>query len=188
LTMYKTILADPPWPEVGGGKICRGAQKHYPVMRVFEIIPLMKEVLKGKVEENAHMYLWVTNNNLRDGLRVLDALGFEYKTMIVWNKRDPDGRGNIGLGQYFRGVSEPCLFGVKGVLPYRTDDETGKRLQGITAFFAPRREHSQKPEFMYEMIERVSHPPYFEMFCRIKRPGWDAWGNEVVEAEPELFV
>jgi len=185
---YRTIYLDPPWAEVGGGKICRGAQAHYPLMKTSEIIKLCRDVLRDKVDTNAHMYLWVTNNFLPDGLEVMKALGFVYKTCITWNKRDEYGNGNIGLGQYYRGVSELCLFGVKGVLPYRTDTETGKRLQGITAFYAPRQEHSRKPDFMYEMIEKVSYPPYIELFARGKRRGWDVWGNEAESvAEGGLF-
>lgn len=181
ISKYRTILADPPWSEVGGGKICRGAQGHYPVMKTDEIIKLMRRELDGKIDTNAHLYLWVTNNFLPDGIKVMQALGFVYKTIITWNKVDEYGKGNIGLGQYYRGVSEQCLFGVKGCLPYRTDDETGKRLQGITAFYAPRQEHSRKPDFMYEMIEKVSYAPRLEMFARFKRTGWDAHGNEVAD-------
>jgi len=156
-------------------------------MKTKEIIALCREVLRGKVDDNAHMYLWVTNNFLRDGLEVMRALDFDYKTMIVWNKRDEYGKGNIGLGQYFRGVSEPCLFGVKGVLPYRTEPETGKRLQGLTAFYEPRQEHSRKPDFMYEMIEKVSHPPYIELFARRQRAGWDMHGNQIADEEVKLI-
>lgn len=107
---YKTIYADPPWLERGGGKVKRGADKHYSLMGVDDIINLMKRI---PVEDNAHLYLWVTNNFLKDGLKVVDELGFRYITNIVWVK------DRIGLGQYFRGQHELCLFGVKGRLPYK---------------------------------------------------------------------
>ncbi|OGJ58302.1 hypothetical protein A2635_05280 [Candidatus Peribacteria bacterium RIFCSPHIGHO2_01_FULL_51_9] len=168
---YKTIYADPPWMEVGGGKIVRGAQKHYPLMKTEAICDLALP-LSEFLEPNAHLYLWVTNNFLIDGLKVMRAWGFEYKTTITWMKTQ------IGLGQYFRGVTEHCLFGVRGVLPYKIED--GKRQQGRTGFTASKEEHSRKPKEMREMIERVSYPPFLELFARKKTVGWDAWGDEIL--------
>lgn len=172
---YKTIYADPPWWETGGGKIKRGADRHYPLMKTVDICTLQVngEHVSHLAEDNAHLYLWTTNNFLSDALRVMDHWGFEYKTMITWVKE-----GRPGLGQYYRGLTEHCLFGVRGVLPYRQTSE-GKRAQGITAFTAPRGEHSEKPEEMRRMIERVSAGPYIELFARREAPGWDVWGNEV---------
>ena len=121
-------------------------------------------------DENCHLYLWVTNNFLKDGLEVMEAWGFRYVTMITWMK------DRISLGQYFRGLTEHCLFGVKGRLPYRYDQD-GKRLQGKTGFVAPRREHSAKPKKMREMIELVSHEPRIELFSRSNAEGWDHLGN-----------
>ena len=165
---YATIYADPPWPEYGGGKIKRGADRHYPLMTVKEIKKLPVQDITA---ENAHLYLWVTNNYLPAGLEVMQAWGFRYITTITWAK------DRIGLGQYFRGMTEHCLFGVKGRLPYKTKD--GKRQQGKTLLLAPRERHSQKPAEMYDTIERVSYEPYIELFARNKRDGWDSWGNEV---------
>jgi N6-adenosine-specific RNA methylase IME4 len=91
--------------------------------------------------------------------------------MITWQK------DKFGLGQYSRGKTEHCLFGVKGKVPYKVID--GKRQQGVTGFTAPRDKHSKKPEEMRFMIEKVSYPPYIEMFARESHEGWDAWGNEV---------
>jgi len=98
--------------------------------------------------------------------------GFEYKTTITWVK------DRMGLGQYFRGLSEHCLFGVRGNLPYRTRPD-GKRAQGTTAFIAPRAEHSTKPEDMRRMIETVSYGSYLELFARRPAEGWHVWGNQV---------
>jgi N6-adenosine-specific RNA methylase IME4 len=170
--MYHTIYADPPWNETGGGKIRRGADRHYPLMKTPDIIRVMQEQLAGKIADNAHLYLWVTNNFLPDGLRVMQELGFRYITTITWVK------DRIGLGQYFRGQTEHLLFGVRGVLPYRKLPD-GKRAQGKTVIYAPKRKHSEKPGVVYEIIERVSHPPYLELFARKKREGWDSWGNEI---------
>lgn len=166
---YQTIYADPPWLEAGGGAVYkRGADRHYPLMKTKDIIALP---VSSFTDTNCHLYLWVTNNFLPDGLKVMEAWGFEYKTMITWAK------DRIGIGQYFRGQSEHCLFGVKGVLPYKVID--GKRAQGTTVFNAVRGEHSVKPIEMRQMIERVSYEPRLEMFARVKTEGWDTWGNEV---------
>ena len=170
MTKYKTIYADPPWWEVGGGKIKRGADKHYPLMKTPEIVA-MKPMIDEIADENCHLYLWATNNHLVDAFQVMQAWGFRYVTMITWVK------DKQGLGQYFRGLSEHCLFGVKGRLPYKTLN--GKRQQGVTAFYADRKKHSQKPQEMRTMIEKVSYPPFIELFARERFEGWDAWGNEV---------
>ena len=166
---YHTIYADPPWLERGGGKIKRGADRHYPLMKTSEIMALD---IASICEDDAHLYLWVTNNFLPDGLKVMEAWGFRYVTTITWMK------DRKGLGQYFRGITEHCLFGVKGHLPYKLD-ENGKRCQGLTGFTAPRTEHSRKPEEMRDMIRRVSYGPYVELFARAPHEGWDVWGNEV---------
>lgn len=122
-------------------------------------------------EDNCHLYLWTTNNYLPDALDVMEAWGFKYKTCITWVK------DRIGLGQYFRGITEHCLFGVKGNLPYKIID--GKRQQGKTVIMAPKTRHSEKPEEMRRMIETVSYGPYIELFARKRVPGWDVWGHEV---------
>ena len=166
---YQIIYADPPWAEYGGGQIKRGADRHYPLMKTEEIC-----ALKIPADKNAHLYLWVTNNKLEDGLRVVRAWGFEYKTCITWMK------DRFGLGQYYRGITEHCLFAVRGMLPYKTVD--GKRAQGTTSFIAPRTEHSAKPEKMRELINLVSYVAGYnrlEIFARKKIEGWDVLGNEI---------
>lgn len=154
--------------ESGGGKIKRGADRHYSLMKTKDIV-----ALQIPADDNCHLYLWVTNNFLKDGLTVMEAWGFRYVTTITWVK------DRIGLGQYYRGISEHCLFGVKGRLPYKLLD--GKRQQGRTVIIAPKTIHSAKPIEMYEMIEKVSYGPYLELFARNRREGWDSWGNEVEE-------
>jgi len=122
--------------------------------------------------DNAHLYLWTTNNYFHDAIHVMGAWGFRYITAITWAK------DRFGLGQYFRGQTEHCLFGVRGRLPYKIID--GKRQQGTTLIQAPRREHSHKPDEMRTLIERVSYPPYIELFARSATSvNWDTWGNEV---------
>jgi N6-adenosine-specific RNA methylase IME4 len=168
---YKTVYADPPWNEFGGGKIKRGADKHYPLMKTNDIINYMKQI---NIDDNAHLYLWVTNTYLKDGLRVMEELGFKYKTNIVWVK------DRFGLGQYFRGQHEICLFGVKGNLPYKHKvDPSRSCCSETTVIHAKRTEHSKKPDDMYIKIENTSYAPYIEVFARQRRNNWDSIGNEV---------
>jgi N6-adenosine-specific RNA methylase IME4 len=169
---YRIIYADPPWPEYGGGKIKRGADRHYPLMSLKAILELGDPLQKHIDDDGCHLYLWVTNTHLADGFLVMDRWGFDYKTTITWCK------DRFGLGQYYRGQTEHCLFGVRGRLPYRTTAE-GKRAQGVTAIYAPRQAHSAKPEEMRRMIEKVSHAPRLELFARRDTDGWDVWGNQV---------
>lgn len=166
---YKTILIDPPWKETGGGKIKRGADRHYPLMSVSEIAAVpVPELLDP---DGCHVYLWVTNNFLTAGIKLLKEWGLDYITCITWMK------DRFGLGQYYRGITEHCLFAsTEKRLPYKMTD--GKRAQGITGFYEPKREHSRKPEKMYELVEKVSYEPRIELFARHYRNGWDHWGNE----------
>ncbi len=186
---YATVMADPPWLERGGGQIKRGADRHYPLMATKDICALP---VGEWAAPNAHLYLWVTNNFLEDGLGVLRAWGFRYITTVTWVK------DRAGLGQYYRGKTEHVLFGVRGRLPYRTRED-GKRAQGTTVIAAPeevggldcplpsaieaaRTEHSVKPEIFRRTFELVSPGPYLEMFARRPAPGWDVWGNEAPSA------
>lgn len=154
--------------ESGGGKIKRGADRHYQLMKTKDIMVIPVSTL---TDDNCHLYLWVTNNFLKDGLAVMEAWGFRYITTITWMK------DKMGLGQHFRGMTEHCLFGVKGNLPYKIED--GKRQQGRTGFYAAKTVHSEKPMEMREMIEKVSYDPRIELFARKEIEGWDCWGNEV---------
>jgi len=160
---YKTIYADPAWNEVGGGKIKRGANKHYPLMKTADI----KKLPVSKIaDDNCWLYLWVTNNFLKDGINVMESWGFRYVTNFVWAKN------SFGIGYYFRGQHELCLFGVKGNLkPIRRNVST--------LLLSPKRRHSQKPAEARKMIESMSYEPRIELFAREKVDGWDCWGNEV---------
>jgi len=168
---YKTILADPPWNEKGAGKIKRGADKHYNLMKTDEIIQLLKDLeIFNPDPDGCHFYLWTTNNYLPDGLKLIEELGFRYITNLCWYKKE-----KFGLGQYFRGKHELCLFSVfKKESPLDTMTNNTP-----TAFRASRGKHSEKPAKMYEIIEKNSPPPRLELFAREKRDGWDAWGREV---------
>ena len=158
--------------ERGGGKIKRGADKHYPLMKTEDIMKLPINKLADK--DGCHLYLWTTNNFLPDALKCLEAWGFKYITMITWMK------DRISLGQYYRGLTEHCIFAKYKTLLYKID-ENGKRCQGVTGFYESKKEHSRKPQKMREMIERVSYEPRIELFAREEFNGWDCWGNEVIK-------
>jgi N6-adenosine-specific RNA methylase IME4 len=173
---FHTILADPPWQfENRTGKIAPEHKRlnRYSTLTLDEIkkIPVSDCLL-----EPAHLYLWVPNALLESGLEVMAAWGFSYKTNIVWYKTrkdgGPDGRG---VGFYFRNVTELILFGVKGKAA-RTLNPGRSQVNIINS---RKREHSRKPDELYELIERCSLGPYLELFARGKRPGWNQWGNEV---------
>lgn len=170
MTRYACIAIDPPWAEHGGGKIKRGADRHYPLMRY----PQIEAVVLGhighlgeRVADNAHLWCWVTDNFLLDGLKLVGAMGFRYVRTMCWYKA-----GGFGIGQYLRGKHELCLFGVRGRLPAAARNQP-------SAFEAERGRHSEKPARAYEIIGAVSPGPRLEMFARTTRPGWDVWGNEV---------
>ena len=169
---YSTILADPPWYQQGGGKSKRGADAHYNILKENDIKKVMSEMLDGNVADNAHMYMWVANNHLAEGIRILDHLNFKYITNIVWAKP------HFGLGRYFRGQHEICLFATKGRgFSVRTQANNVPTLLGGTLIKPGR--HSEKPAEMYSLIENRSSGPYLELFARSRRPGWDAKGNQV---------
>ena len=168
--MISTIVADPAWNEKGGGKIKRGADRHYDLMTTDENIALMKKWLKEEeLADNLHFYLWVTNNFLPDGLRVIDELGFRYITNICWAK------DSFGLGYYFRGQHELCLFATRGrgAALKKPDNAVSSLIR------AKKRNHSQKPEAFYELVERRSMGDYLYMYSRSQpRKGWTMKGDQ----------
>lgn len=181
---YSTILADPPWQfQNRTGKMAPEHRRllRYPTMELNEIIELPVSRLAAA---KSHLYLWVPNALLQEGLRVMEAWGFTYKSNLVWYKvrKDggPDGRG---VGFYFRNVTEMILFGVRGSMrtlpPGRTQ---------VNLLSTRKREHSRKPDELYDLIEACSPGPYLEVFARFARPGWHQWGNEDVEENSRLGV
>ena len=174
---FKTIVIDPPWKETGGGKIKRGANKHYDVLAVPDIIKtIYQSQVWDDIDSNAHMYLWVTNSFLPEGLRVMHALGFRYVTNICWTKN------HMGIGQYFRGKHEICLFGTKGKgYANRTEDRS------ITSVIAAKKTvHSKKPDAFYQMVEKRSSGPYLDMFSRTIRSNWHIWGDEAPSCKTKI--
>ena len=179
---YKTIYADPPWQfQNRTGKVAPEHKRlnRYETMKLEDIMQLPVADVSA---EKAHLYLWVPNALLPEGLAVMKAWGFEYKTNIVWEKvrKDgmPDGRG---VGFYFRNVTELLLFGIKGD-KNRTLDPGRSQVNLIRAI---KREHSRKPDEFIPLIESCSSAPFLELFARGNRRGWDMWGNQATdEYEP----
>lgn len=195
---FSVISIDPPWPERGGGKIKRGADKHYKLAKNrAEILAIILQSPTWRPADNAHLYLWTTMSSLVNGLWVMDGLGFKYTTHGVWVKSDDPGvevqvdtseedegleTTDVSIGQYFRGEHEVFLFGTRGKgFAVRTPD---KSIRSVIYARTPRgadgkRRHSAKPQKFYDMVERRSIGPKLEMFARDPRPGWTVWGNEV---------
>jgi N6-adenosine-specific RNA methylase IME4 len=171
---FQTVLADPPWRFTNRtGKVAPEHRRldRYSTMELDEIKALP---VADVTAPNAHLYLWVPNALLLEGIEVLQAWGFRYVSNIIWAKRrkdgGPDGRG---VGFYFRNVTEPILFGVKGSM--RT---LAPARSTVNMIETRKREHSRKPDEQYDLIESCSPGPYLEMFARYAREGWSAWGNE----------
>jgi N6-adenosine-specific RNA methylase IME4 len=172
---FGTILADPPWRFTNRtGKMAPEHRRlsRYATMTGEQIMALPIAEIAAR---QSHLYLWVPNALVAEGLEVMSRWGFTYKTNLVWYKvrKDggPDGRG---VGFYFRNVTELVLFGVRGGL--RTQ-APGRRQTNVIV--SRKREHSRKPDPLYEIIEACSPGPYLELFARYPRPGWSQWGDEV---------
>ena len=180
---YSTVYADPPWQfQNRTGKVAPEHKRlnRYSTMTLDEIKALpVADVLADK----AHLYLWVPNALLPDGIAVLEAWGFEYKSNLVWEKiRHDGGTDGRGVGFYFRNVTELLLFGIKGK-NNRTLDPGRSQVNLIRSM---KREHSRKPDEFVDLIERCSSAPYLEMFARGNRDGWDMWGNQADDSyEPD---
>lgn len=175
---FKTVLADPPWQfQNRTGKVAPEHRRlnRYPTMTLDDICGLpVSEV----VEDTAHLYMWVPNALLPEGLRVMEAWGFQYKSNLVWHKiRKDGGSDGRGVGFYFRNVTELILFGVRGKNA-RTLDAGRSQVNMIQT---RKREHSRKPDEQYELIEACSPGPYLELFARGERPKWAVWGNQADE-------
>lgn len=181
---FATVLADPPWRFTNRtGKM---APEHRRLSRygTMELEEIKQLPVAAVAKPQAHIYLWVPNALLQEGLDVLKAWGFTYKANIVWYKvrKDggPDGRG---VGFYFRNVTELILFGTRGSMRTLAP---GRRQTNIIS--TRKREHSRKPDEQYPLIESCSPGPFLEMFARHHRPGWVQWGNEAPDSPPALEI
>lgn len=178
---FATVLADPPWQfQNRTGKMAPEHKRlsRYPTMTLQEIKDLPVEAI---VKDTAHLYLWVPNALLADGLQVIEHWGFTYKTNLIWYKTRKDGGPDRrGVGFYFRNVTEMILFGVQGKNARTL--QPGRSQENIIS--SQKREHSRKPDEQYQIIESCSPGPYIELFARGPRKGWFVWGNQAEEYAP----
>lgn len=187
---YNIIYADPAWQQKAGRPLSGGYKKEngvqvfnpisdksadlpYDTMKFEDILNLP---ISDLTADNCHLYLWVTNKYLMKAEQVINAWGFKYSTTLVWAKK-PIGSG---MGGTFKVSTEFLIFATKG----KVADITKEKVNGT--FFEQKRQyvngypcHSKKPDFFYELIEKVSAGEKLELFARNKREGWDAWGNEI---------
>lgn len=161
---YSTLVIDPPWDIYQKGSY--GAHKHYNLMTLKEIRSMP---ISSLTTDNAHCWLWVTNNTLRVGFDIMEEWGFPVKSVFTWVKL------HMGLGKYLRNGTEHVLLGVRGKCPVLCKNQIN------FGIFTPKYEHSHKPEEFHQIVERVSPGPYLELFAR-RRPKnkeWDVWGAEI---------
>ena len=172
---YKTILADPPWQfQNRTGKI---APEHRRLNRYGTLtLDQIKQLpVAETAQASAHLYLWIPNALLPDGIQVMEAWGFHYKSNLVWHKvRKDGGSDGRGVGFYFRNVTEIILFGVRG----KNARTLAPGRRQVNYLSSRKREHSRKPDEQYAIIESCSPGPYLELFARGTRPGWVTWGNQ----------
>jgi N6-adenosine-specific RNA methylase IME4 len=175
---FQTIMADPPWRFTNRtGKMAPEHKRlnRYETMTLADICALpVSEV----AQEPAHLYMWVPNALLPEGLEVMKAWGFNYKSNIIWHKiRKDGGSDGRGVGFYFRNVTEVLLFGTRG----KGARTLAPGRRQVNMIETRKREHSRKPDEQYDLIEACSRGPFLELFARGTRPGWSYWGNQANE-------
>jgi N6-adenosine-specific RNA methylase IME4 len=179
---FSTVLADPPWQFTNRtGKMAPEHKRlqRYSTLSLQEIKDLPVEAI---VKDTAHLYLWVPNALLAEGLQVMEHWGFTYKTNIVWYKiRKDGGPDRRGVGFYFRNVTEIILFGTRGINARTL--QPGRTQPNIIT--TRKREHSRKPDEQYEIIESCSWEPFVELFARGPRKNWFTWGSQSEEYSPD---
>lgn len=179
---FATVLADPPWQfQNRTGKVAPEHRRlnRYGTMTLDDIKALPVSEVSAAT---SHLYLWVPNALLPEGLAVLAAWGFQYKSNLVWHKirKDggPDGRG---VGFYFRNVTELVLFGVRG----KNARTLAPGRRQVNFLKTQKREHSRKPDEFYDLVEACSPGPFLELFARGARPGWTGWGDQAEHYQPD---
>ncbi|MBA0054311.1 methyltransferase [Streptomyces sp. AJS327] len=163
--MYKTIVADPPWPSMHQRSTYhRGKpERHYGTMSLDAILSMR---VSDVAEESAHLWVWGVNRLMADAYAAVEAWGFTPMSLLTWCKPGP------GMGYYLRTNTEHCIFATRG-RPMVPDEKI------MSSWFQwPRRRHSEKPPEFFDLVEKISPGPRLEIFSRQGRPGWDAWGDE----------
>jgi N6-adenosine-specific RNA methylase IME4 len=177
LGQFACIAADPPWTfKAWSAKgEDRAASQHYDVMTLDGIKALPVAELAAP---DCVLFLWVSDPMLPQGLEVMEAWGFSYRTVgFTWAKTTKKScwtwapKWHMGLGYYTRANPETCLLGIRGK-PKRVS-------KGVRQLIvAPVREHSRKPAVFFESVEALVEGPYLELFSREPRPNWSTWGRE----------
>ena len=184
---YRTIVADPPWSYRAKNHApnAKGPEGQYATMTMQQLYAVP---VGFWAEDDAHLYLWTTNTFMAEAHTLAKAWGFEPTTILTWLKGRIEANRliqHIGLGSYYRTSTEHVIFAVRGKLDALEHDTP-------TAFIAARREHSEKPAAFYDMVERISHPPFLDVFARKQRMGWDTFGDEAfnfgTDLPPEKFA
>jgi N6-adenosine-specific RNA methylase IME4 len=177
---FATVLADPPWRfQNRTGKM---APEHRRLSRygTMDLDQIKALPVADVTAATAHLYLWVPNALLPEGIAVLNAWGFAYKSNLVWHKiRKDGGSDGRGVGFYFRNVTELILFGVKG----KNARTLAPGRRQVNYLGTQKREHSRKPDQLYDIVEACSPGPYLELFARGTRKGWSGWGNQASDYE-----
>lgn len=172
---FGTILADPPWLfQNSTGKMAPEHKRLYRYHTMTDV-EIMEMPIRDLALPQSHLYLWVPNALVQTGLKVMEAWGFTYKTLLIWYKvRKDGGPDRRGVGFYFRNVTELILFGVRGKVRTLNPGRTQENI-----IVSQKTQHSRKPDQIYTIIERCSPGPYLELFARTTRPNWISWGDEV---------
>ncbi len=155
--LFQVIVADPPWRYESGNSL------PYPTMDIEEIKAMPVAEI---ADEDAVLWLWTTNAHLRVAFDVIEAWGFEYRTLLTWVK------DRMGTGEWLRGQTEHCMLAIRGKPVFLNGSHT-------TVLEAARREHSRKPEEFYELVEATSPGNKLELFAREQRDGWRPFGNQI---------
>lgn len=174
LPLYGAILADPPWSFKSWTSASllptRSKETHYRTMTMADIKALRVADIAAP---NSCCFLWVTDSHLDEGIEVLKAWGFKYRTIaFIWVKTTKAGAPKMGMGLWTRKEAEICIMGTRG--------RPRRRGAGVRqVIMEQRREHSRKPDAIRERIEALVPGPYAELFSRRRGAGWTVWGNEV---------
>ena len=166
---YGTLLVDPPWEVAGtwGFSPAVGYRTPYRVMPDAEVMGMRVYSISAP---NSLLLLWAINSRVPLALAVADCWGFTYKTVLTWDKV------RSGIGVWLKGQTEHLIVAVRGRVPPPTMTKRGTRW--TTLLREVRREHSRKPDVIYDLAEDLGPPPRVELFARHQREGWDAWGDE----------
>jgi N6-adenosine-specific RNA methylase IME4 len=172
---YEIIYADPAWSfnnKNTGGSMVSGASAHYDVMTFQDICNLPVASIAA---ENCTLFMWWVGSQPREALSVVEAWGFELKTMtgFNWVKKTKHWKDFFGMGFYTRQGSENCLIAVRG--------KPKRAAANVRAVVKERvGRHSEKPQiFRDKIVTLMGDVPRVELFARTAAPGWDVWGNEV---------